>query len=137
MKKIKLENLDRAYKYIKENCEDLYIFLFEYYFFNGSSDDVLEELKKYQNEDGGFGHGLEPDFLLPLSSPMATTIAFQILNSLDYIDEKMVKKSVNYLDRTFDKDRMGWWSVPPEVNDYPHAPWWNYDLEAKGRWKRH
>ncbi|KQC12855.1 MAG: hypothetical protein APR63_01865 [Desulfuromonas sp. SDB] len=131
MKKIKRDNLDQAYQYIKGNCEDLYKCLFRYYFFNGSSSNVLEELKKYQNEDGGFGHGLEPDFLLPLSSPMSTTIAFQILNDLEVGDSEIIEKAVNYLDKSFDENRPGWWSVPQEVNDYPHAPWWNYDLNEK------
>lgn len=31
----------------------------------------VAELHSFQNPDGGFGHGLEPDFWLPDSSPMA------------------------------------------------------------------
>jgi hypothetical protein len=129
LKKIKKENLEKAYQYINNNCDRLYKTLFEYYFLNGNPDEAITELKKYQNIDGGFGHGLEPDFLLPSSSPMATTIAFQILNSLKTEDQEIIEKGVKYLDGTFDENRPGWWSVPWEVNNYPHAPWWEYNLE--------
>ena len=47
--------------------------LLEVYFYEGSKANVVEELKKFQNEDGGFGHGLESDFRLPYSSLMATS----------------------------------------------------------------
>src|SRR5690606_32729227 len=36
--------------------------LFEYAFGEGSRERVWEELERYQNEDGGFGRALEPDF---------------------------------------------------------------------------
>lgn len=36
---------------------------------------ALAALAAYQNEDGGFGQGLEPDFFYPGSSSLATSIA--------------------------------------------------------------
>lgn len=53
--------------------------LFRYEFENGSFTDVLIELSRYQNEDGGFGHGLEPDLRCKESSALATTRALEIL----------------------------------------------------------
>lgn len=118
-------DLVKAHEYICKNCSKLYKVLFEYYFLEGSSISVINALKKYQNKDGGFGHGLEPDFMLPNSSPMATTIAQQILEDIE--DIGLIKDILKYYEKTFDYNRNGWWSVPIEVNDYPHAPWWTYD----------
>jgi hypothetical protein len=131
MKKINQENLDSAYEFIKTNCNDLHKTLFEYDFLNGDPNKVVNALRKYQNEDGGFGHGLEPDFILPNSSPISTTIAFQILNDIEQPDQSIIKKAVKFYEDTFDKNRNGWWSVPSEVNDYPHAPWWHYNKREK------
>ncbi|MCR3905876.1 MAG: hypothetical protein NUK62_02435, partial [Tenericutes bacterium] len=39
-------------------------------FFEGPANDVLKELSRFQNPDGGFGHGLEPDLWNPNSSPI-------------------------------------------------------------------
>ena len=127
MTMIQAANIQEAYEYIKGNCAALRRSIFEYHFLGGSSNAVFDKLRAYQNKDGGFGHGLEPDFMLPESSPMATTIAFQIMNELDTVDQDMISKAIRYYDATFDKKRNGWWSVPKAVNDHPHAPWWNYD----------
>lgn len=101
--------------------------LFLYHIENESSEEVLIQLESYQNSDGGFGNGLEPDFLLPRSSPLATTVAFQLLN--DFSDEpraqKMIERGVAYFEDSFLSKRKGWVAVPKQVNNYPHAPWWH------------
>ena len=127
MKMVNQDALNSAYHFIKSNCADLYTSLFEYHFFNGSSKRVLKNLKGYQNEDGGFGNGLEPDFLLPDSSPLATTIAFQIMDEITEKDDQMICAAIRFYENTFDQNRNGWWTVPAQVNDHPHAPWWHYD----------
>jgi hypothetical protein len=94
---------------------------------------VLRALAAYQNPDGGFGHNLEGDFTLPASSPMATSVAFQILTAMDApVDEPLVQGGIAYLLQTYLPERPGWISVPPEVNDHPHAPWWHYDPRQGG-----
>ena len=103
------------------------------YFHKGSEEELLEEIKKYQNEDGGFGHGIESDFWMPQSTPMATTVGFQYLDKISFEKSKLaVKKAINYLEKTYNTDRNGWFAANRKINDYPHAPWWNYD-EVKGR----
>jgi len=105
--------------------------LFDYHFGEADSEDVVECLLKYQNRDGGFGKALEPDFRLPYSSAMATSIALRILYQINDRDvtESMILSSVDYLECTFEDELSGWYSVPPEVNDFPHAPWWHYDSD--------
>lgn len=45
----------------------------------GRPDAVAATLRGYQNPDGGFGHGLEPDKRCPASLPIDVEIAFQAL----------------------------------------------------------
>ncbi len=125
-------SFDKAKKFVLKNARPLDKALFRFTFENGSVEDVINELVKYQNSDGGFGHGLEPDIRSSLSSPIATTIAFQYLNRLDL--EKtpdFVEQALNYFDSTFNKDILQWFSISSEVNDSPHAPWWQFDEEKE------
>lgn len=125
-------HIDRAEKYLQEHCRLLEQARFDFLFRNGGVKQYINELRKYQNTDGGFGKGLEPDFLLPDSSPLATSLAFQFLSEVpDTKTSNLVKKAVGYLEKSFDKNRNGWFAVPKEVNDYPHAVWWNWDTNIQ------
>jgi len=66
-------------QFFKDQARDLEKYLFEYYFQGGNGAKIIEALKKYQNNDGGFGNGLESDFRQPFSSPMATSIGVRLL----------------------------------------------------------
>lgn len=107
----------------------------EYLFENGSKDKVIRCLEAFQNEDGGFGHGIEPDFWVPFSSPMAAWGGSQILMEIDVNpQEEMVQNLVSYLVNT-PQIRPGMWpSVLPENNEYPHAPWWHWDEGVQKNW---
>ena len=124
--------------YFNKACESIIKYgrplekaLLQRYFFGGSIDDILDELKKFQNKDGGFGNGIESDFRLPYSSPMATSVGIRILSEIDEHNEskEMIKAAIEYLEKSFNRERNGWFTVPEEVNSFPHAPWWHYDYE--------
>lgn len=102
--------------------------LFKRHFQGGTNTLVIGELRKFQNNDGGFGHGIESDFRLPYSSPIATSVGVRILSEIDGHKEskKMIKAAIEYFEMTFDRNRNGWFAVPKEVNDFPHAPWWHF-----------
>jgi len=106
---------------------------YQFYFGNGSADAVLKELCSFQNHDGGFGHGLESDFHLPESTPMATSVGLRILDTLpsSTLRDEMIAKALQYLRSVFYLDRVGWFSVTPAVNSFPHAPWWTYDISTQ------
>jgi len=88
---------------------------------------VLAALAAYQNEDGGFGHGLEPDIRTPASSVIATTQAFAILRRLGAgPGEPLVQRGIVYFLAHYDAEGRRWPIVPPAVEDAPHAPWWTY-----------
>lgn len=96
---------------------------------------VLEELKKYQNPDGGFGHGLEPDVTLPNSNIVSTNEAVLILLELDEEEfvECFIKEIVGYYEATYIVEKNRWDIVPKEVDLYPRAIWWNYkDVDSFG-----
>ncbi|MBU3191833.1 hypothetical protein K9O30_21110 [Clostridium bowmanii] len=128
MKKLSKTLFNHINTYMNAEARPLEKSIFNYYFNDSSVDDILNSLEEFQNSDGGFGQGLEPDFKLKQSSPMATSIGLRHLSKLDNNDraQKMIAKAVEYLEATFDSDRNGWYSVSSDVNNYPHAPWWEF-----------
>lgn len=114
--------------YMNSEARPLERSIFNYYFNDSSTDDILDSLETFQNSDGGFGNGIEPDFKLMQSSPMATSIGLRHLSKVDKSDraQKMIAKAIGYLETSFDCDRNGWYSIPSNDNNYPHAPWWEF-----------
>jgi hypothetical protein len=132
MKILSHEAQERSRSYIMERCSSLTRQRFIHIFQRENTRAVLAALSEYQNSDGGFGHNLEGDFMLPASSPLATSVAFQILSDLMVsADEPLAQKGIAYLLSSYNPDRKGWVSVPREVNDYPHASWWHF-TETEG-----
>ncbi|NLY52402.1 MAG: hypothetical protein GX063_05775 [Firmicutes bacterium] len=116
----------KARRWVKRNARPLEAARWEYTFENGTKERVLEILAAYQNEDGGFGHGIEPDFWLSASSPMASWAAARILLEVKAgPDLPMVQALADYLCRT--QQPTGTWpAVLPDNNAFPHAPWWHW-----------
>lgn len=128
MKKLSKTLFNELNSYMNKEARPLEKAIFNYYFNAANCDDILDSLEAFQNADGGFGQGIEPDFKLVESSSTATSIGLRHLSTLDESDraQKMIAKAIEYLEATFDSDRMGWYSVKGNVNDYPHAPWWEF-----------
>ncbi len=130
MNKMQKVSITKARNFIYSFARPLERALYEYHFECGDANTVLGELTLFQNDDGGFGHALEPDFRLPASSVLATSIALQVLREINAPPENMlVRKAIMYLLRQYDPDRNAWHNVPTQVNDYPHAPWWHFKPE--------
>ena len=142
MKRLTQAAFQRARAFVVDQGRELDHRRFEFHFEAGSADAVVAALASYQNDDGGFGHGLEPDLRTPTSSAIATTVAFQIVREIRApfpifreirapADHALVRKGIEYLLATYDESRQVWPIVPPEVNEAPHAPWWNYEKSAE------
>ena len=58
----------KARKFIYHNARPLDIARWQYHFEGGTKEAALTALAAYQNEDGGFGHALEPDCWNPNSA---------------------------------------------------------------------
>lgn len=128
MRKLSKTLFNQLNSYMGTEARPLERSIFNYYFNGSIGDDILDSLEEFQNSDGGFGQGIEPDFKLMQSSPMATSIGLRYLSKLDNSDraQNMIDKAVKYLETTFDENRNGWYSVSSNVNNYPHAPWWEF-----------
>jgi hypothetical protein len=91
---------------------------------------VIDALRGYQNDDGGFGHALEPDTRCPASLPIYAEIAFQALamaGAMDHdMDHDMVTRACDFLARTAEKADAGG-AVPPAfpvIESFPRAAHW-------------
>ena len=124
-------NATKAREFIKTNARPIDKAMYDYYFEGGDKRVVVSELNKFQNADGGYGHGLEADFLNPNSSPIATNDAVFTLLKTDNLDDKeTVAAIVSYLAShdEFDEQKKKWRFQIESSKDYPHAIWW----EKKG-----
>ena len=54
---------------------------------------VVEALRGYQNDDGGFGHGLEPDKRCPASQPLDVQVALETLSAAGTSDAAMLSSA--------------------------------------------
>jgi hypothetical protein len=133
MKTISVTQLTSLRSYLWQNCSRLLQAQFRHAFENADPQGIFSALLDYQNADGGFGHNLEGDFELPDSSPMATSVAFQLLTRFNApSDSPLVQGGIQYLVNSYQPDRPGWITVPRQVNDYPHASWWHYHADMGG-----
>lgn len=132
MEKLKAEQLNNIEKHILTNGRPIEKAKWNYLFNSASKEDIVFELLKYQNSDGGFGNGLEADILLPKSSSIASTEAIFI--AYDYklnCEEVWFKKLLSYFENSIQQTSSFWEKVPEDVNNYPHAPWWNYCADTE------
>lgn len=90
---------------------------------------IIQELKKFQNDDYGFGNSLEPDIRMPHSSIACTNIAVEILNQVkdQSLTFELKKQIVSYYESTYIEKLGRWRMVDEKVENYPRAIWWNYD----------
>ncbi len=130
MKKLSKIRFEEARDYIQIQGRPLEKARFNLEFEGDPVDDVLTQLAKFQNPDGGFGNALEPDLRTPVSSALATEIGLRTLAELNTpADHPMVKSAVQYLLDTYDPDTQVWRVIPENASDHPHAPWWQDSLE--------
>jgi hypothetical protein len=89
---------------------------------DGASDAVATSLAAYQNEDGGFGKGLEVDIKAPISNPFAGRLAMQVmLTAPPSATEALRAPFARWLAAHQHED--GDWHFAPEVLQHEIAPW--------------
>ncbi|MBW2290122.1 MAG: hypothetical protein JRG80_21810 [Deltaproteobacteria bacterium] len=130
------DSFQRAREFMKNRARPLERAMFETEFEGGSPARALSELKRFQNEDGGFGNGLEPDLTLPGSSVLATAMGLTLLRELGVLPhDPCVHRAIDWLAEAFDPDLAAWRSVPKQAEDHPHAAHWAWSLHQDGlRW---
>lgn len=122
------ENYTLAIQFMKERARKLERSIYEYEFEHQPFSAVLEKLAAYQNSDGGFGHGLEPDLRCEASSALATTRALEILGLCPAESVEMARKALSYLASTFRPELSGWDMIPLIAEQSPRAIWWKYGV---------
>jgi hypothetical protein len=125
MTQLTRERYRRARDFMAERARPLERSAFEQAFEGAPAWPVLDELARFQNPDGGFGHGLEPDALTGASGALATGVALRYLAEVDAgPDQPLVRGAVRYLEQTLDPTTRAWRIVPEATAEAPHAPWW-------------
>lgn len=84
---------------------------------------VLTALAAYQNPDGGFGHGLEPDTRTPHSQPLNVEIALQYMADAGVCDAPMVRRACDFL-QSVSAPEGGVPTLSPGFEAHAHAPHW-------------
>jgi hypothetical protein len=117
--------LERAEQFIWSNARLLERRLFAFLFKGGAAEPVRLALRAYQNDDGGFGHALEPDKRCPDSQPVDQQLALHVLDDVG-LDMPVVQRMCDFL-QTISTSEGGVPFVLPTVRSAPRAPWWNTD----------
>jgi len=100
--------------------------LFATCFEGAPAEGVVDALRGYRNDDGGFGHGLEPDKRCPASLPIDVEVALQALATAGTVDLPLVLGACDYLASVAASARSNG-AVPPAfpvIEAYPRAAHW-------------
>lgn len=110
------EAFARARAFLLDRGRPLEQARFRHDFEGGAVGEVLDALRAYRNPDGGFGHALEPDVRAPGSSVLATSVALEVLHSLNVgAEEPLLRGAVTWLRSQLRADPHGtvWPFLPP------------------------
>jgi hypothetical protein len=94
---------------------------FAYHFLNGGADAVETALDAYRNEDGGYGHALEPDLRGPVSQPLHVGHALRVLDAIGRCGGQRVERVCRYLTSVSAPDG-ALPAIHPSQRGYPTAP---------------
>lgn len=117
-----MEPIERARTFIASSGREIDQARFAVHFDGQPVERLLEALEAYQNPDGGFGRGLEPDIGAPDSNPFATELALEycLLASAPR-ESAVLTRAVAHLEQTQGED--GGWRFTPAIYEHPLAPW--------------
>jgi hypothetical protein len=116
-----------ADRFLLNNARLLERRLFATCFLGQPGQHVVDALRGYQNDDGGFGHALEPDVRCPASLPIFVEMAFQPLATVGAADDEMVRRACDFLARTADEAGAGGAVAlaVPVIEQFPRAVHWS------------
>jgi hypothetical protein len=100
--------------------------LFATCFLGASPIGVIGALRGYQNDDGGFGHGLEPDKRCPASLPIDVEAAFQAYATAGATETGLIQRACDFLAGVAERAGAGG-AVPlafPVIEQFPRAVHW-------------
>ena len=132
MKKMSQKAYKEIGEWVHRSAKPLDLSLWQYHFENGSKDSVLSALSYYQNSDGGFGNGIDPDNWNPNSTPYNCQFAIKMLRQIEFTDvtHPIYQGMFRYLENTEYKAEYGWLFTIPSNDDYPHGCWWDFNAQT-------
>ncbi len=113
--------LARAERFVWLTARVLEQRLFAHHFRGGDPGPVETALDAYRNEDGGYGHALEPDLRGPASQPLHTARALRILDAVARCGGQRTERICRYLTSASAPDG-ALPAVLPSQRGYPTAP---------------
>jgi hypothetical protein len=119
-------DLNAASTFLDANARVLERRRFAHLFEGASAEPVLHALRAYRNDDGGFGHAIEPDMRAPTSQPVGVHTVLEILHEVGAHDDPMIGPAADWL-ATITRDDGGIPFVLEDALPHPHAPWWQYE----------
>ncbi|HEX6448667.1 MAG TPA: hypothetical protein VF060_04310 [Trebonia sp.] len=119
----KTPDFDAAADFLAASARVLDRRVFQRLFEGGPAEPVRDAVGAYRNDDGGFGHALEPDLRVASSQPAAVEMALRILDVADCWDDAVARAACDWLTTAGPADG-GVVCVLPSVSTGPRAPWW-------------
>ena len=119
----KTPDFDAAADFLARHARVLDKRVFERLFGDSAAAPVRDAIAAYRNDDGGFGHGLEPDCRTAASLPAAVEMALRLMDLAGAWDERLVKDACDWLVSVGPAEG-GVAFALPSVAQGPHAPWW-------------
>ncbi|MFD5156725.1 hypothetical protein ACFWMJ_01375 [Streptomyces hawaiiensis] len=111
----------RAERFVRLTARVLEQHRFAHHFRGAAADPVETALDAYRNEDGGYGHALEPDLRGPVSQPLHTAHALRVLDSVGRCAGQRVERICRYLTSVSTADG-ALPAIHPSQRGYPTAP---------------
>ncbi len=122
----KKPDFDAAAAFLAGHARVLDRRVFQRLFSGGAAEPVRDAVAAYRNDDGGFGHGLEPDCRAAASQPAAVEMALRLMDMTGAWDDRLVRDAIDWL-ATVAPAGGGAPFARPTVTQGPHAPWWQPD----------
>ena len=136
MKVLTKEDINNISHWLFSNGRDVDVARYNCLFYKDPKELVLSAITLYQNEDGGFGKGIEPDLQNQNSNVIATATVLEILQECsfkyDADDEffnEIITSCMKWLYNKAPSFENRWTSIVRENNDSPCAEWWKYKDE--------
>ena len=127
MKILTKQHIQAINKWMHSHARPYDLAKWNYLMHDASKDNIVFEMLKYQNPDGGMGSGFEPDVICPKSAAIPTAEA--IFQAYEYglvCSSEWMKHILSYFEHSVQNIPKYWEDCPKEAMDYPHAPWWSY-----------
>lgn len=123
------DRIKRARDFVYANARQIERARFETLIDGAPPERLVAALAAYRNDDGGYGHGLEPDLRTPASQPLHTETALIVLMNADVRRRDIADECCRFI-ASIAADGGATPAFLPGALDYPAAPHWQAGFGA-------